>query len=92
MKQPKLSNLKQNHKETKIVRSKINKNKGVKITINIDFEALSKIKILSTETGIPYQRLLNNLLQESLETKDTVETRIQRLEKEIKILKKIIAA
>jgi hypothetical protein len=28
MKQPKLSNLKQNHKETKIVKSKINKNKG----------------------------------------------------------------
>lgn len=92
MKQPKLSNLKKNSKETKAVKSRMSNGKAVKITINIDSDALSKIKKLSDETGVPYQRLLNNLLKESLEDKDTMESRMNKLEKEIKKLKKIVAA
>ena len=92
MKQPKLSDLKKSTKETKAVRSKMANAKAVKITINIDSDSLARVKELSSETGVPYQRLLNRLLRESLDKKTSLESRMNRVEKEIQKLKKFIAA
>lgn len=92
MKKPKLKNLKKNSKETNAIRTRLAKNKAIKITINIDSDSLTKIKNLSNETGVSYQRLLNNLLKESLKNETTVGNRIDKIEKEIKKLKKLLAA
>lgn len=90
-KQPKLSDLKISKKETNSVRLKMANTKSVKITINIDSNSLSKIKKLSNETGVPYQRMLNNLLKERLSKTSTVETKIRKLEKELSKIKQAVA-
>ena len=92
MKQPKISNLKVNKAETKKIRSSTSKKKNVKITINVDATTLAKLRSISKETGVPYQRLMNRLLKESLDRKDETETRLEKLEKELKALKEKIAA
>lgn len=91
-KEPKLRKLKKSKRETNAVRSRMSKNKSVKITINIDSESLSKLKQLSDETGVPYQRMLNNLLKESLNEKTTLELRVNKIEKELRKLRKLLAA
>lgn len=92
MKKPNIKNLKFDGKETKRIRSEMAKQKSIKITINIDFETLKKLKLTAAKTGIPYQRLLNRTLQESLSENQESEDRLDRIEKEIKLLKKRIAA
>jgi len=67
-------------------------NKSVKITINIEAETLAKLKAMADESGVPYQRLLNKTLIEGLAGKSTLESRVKQMEKEIKALKKQIAA
>jgi predicted DNA binding CopG/RHH family protein len=92
MKQPKLKNLKINAAETKKIRAAQKNKKSVKITINIDAETLTKVRKISKETGVPYQRLINKLLSESLERKAKTESRLDRLEKELNKLKDKLAA
>ncbi len=92
MKKPDPKNLKYNKTETERVRSAMAKKKSIKITINIDAETLAKIKTMAEESGIPYQRLLNRTLTESLEGKETIESRIETVEQELKDLKKQLAA
>jgi predicted DNA binding CopG/RHH family protein len=65
---------------------------SVKITINVDADSLAKLKELSAESGVPYQRLLNSILKERLATTDTVQSRLDRIEKELARVKKTLAA
>lgn len=93
MKKPNLKNLEVNKTKTKQIRSSMTRNKSVKITINIEAETLSKLKALAEESGVPYQRLLNRTLAEGLAAKSSsLESRISNVEKELKTIKKKIAA
>lgn len=64
------------------------KSKKVKITINFDSDILEEVKKLAENTGAAYQSLLNKIVRDSLIKKKAEETRLDRLEKEIKALKK----
>ena len=65
---------------------------SVKITINVDADSLAKLKELSADSGVPYQRLLNRILKERLSKADTVHSRLDRLEKELARVKKTLTA
>jgi hypothetical protein len=65
---------------------------SVKITINVDADSLAKLKELSAESGVPYQRLLNGILKERLANADTLRSRLDRIEKELARVKKTLAA
>ena len=60
----------------------------VKITINFDADILGEIKKMANDMGAPYQTLLNKIVKDSLKRKKAEESRLDRLEKEIKALKK----
>jgi predicted DNA binding CopG/RHH family protein len=92
MKKINIKNLKYDAKETKRIRDEMGKQKSIKITINIDADTLKKLKSTSAKTGIPYQRLLNRTLQESLSENTKSDDRLDRMEKELKLLKKKLAA
>ena len=92
MKQPKMSDLKIDRKGTKELKTQIAKSKKIKITINIDEDSVSHLKKMSGKTGVPYQTLLNQILQEGLEKQKATESQMDRLEREIEKLKKKVAA
>ncbi len=92
MKEPKISNLKFDAVETKKIRRAMSRKRKVKITINVDSESLSDLKQMAETTGVPYQRLLNMLLQESLSIKKKTESRLDRLERELRQMKRRLAA
>jgi hypothetical protein len=50
------------------------------------------LKEIARDTGVPYQRLLNVLLKESLKKRETTESRLARLEQELKKMKRKLAA
>jgi hypothetical protein len=54
----------------------------------VDADSLAKLKELSAESGVPYQRLL----KERLAKADTVHSRLDRLEKELARVKNTLAA
>lgn len=66
--------------------------KKIKITINVDAHSLEKLRTLAAETGTPYQRILNQVLKSGLEQRSTLESRVCKLEQEIKKLKRDRAA
>jgi len=66
--------------------------RSVKITINVDVDSLTRLKKLSAESGVPYQRLLNRILKERLSRTETVHSRLDRIEKELARVKKTLAA
>ena len=92
MKQPKLSDLILDEKRTKEIRAKMAKTKKIKITINIDQESLDALREISGKTGAPYQKLLNQVLKEGLRKRMESESRLDRIERELKQLKKKMAA
>jgi predicted DNA binding CopG/RHH family protein len=92
MKQPKLSDLVMDTKGTRELRSKMQKTKKVKITINIDESSLGHLREIANETGASYQKLLNQILKDGLAKRTSAESRLGRLEKELERLKKKIAA
>ena len=92
MREPKLRNLKVDVAETTKIRRSLKKQKSVKITINLDADSLNTLKKEASASGVPYQRLLNRLLKESLTSKRTTESRIDRLERELREVKKKLAA
>ena len=91
MRQPKLSNLKIDVEGTKKIRSKMAKVKKVKITINVDSDILSEVKERAEETGIPYQNFINRLLRSAIAGKSEELSRLDRLESELKKLKKKVS-
>jgi predicted DNA binding CopG/RHH family protein len=92
MREPKLKNLKVDIAETTKLRRALKKQKLVKITINLDADSLETVKKEASASGIPYQRLLNKLLRESLASKRATESRIDRIERELREVKKRLAA
>ena len=92
MKRARPKDLKIDWTGTKKIRSSMAKQKFVKITINVDAESLSSLKSESEKTGVPYQRLLNSLLKESLTERRKTEGRLERLERELALVKRKLAA
>jgi hypothetical protein len=68
------------------------KARKTKITINIDQDSLALLRTMSAKTGVPYQRLLNQILKRSLQGEKETESRLDRLEREVKKLKRGFAA
>ena len=91
MKQPNLSDLRMDQAGTRRIRAAVKKG-FVKITINIDRDSLALLRAMAEETGVPYQRLLNTLLKERLKGKETIQSRVDRLEHELKKVKRRLAA
>lgn len=92
MRKPSIKNLRVDAKETRQIRSALARRKSVKITINIDSGSLTELRRLSTESGVPYQRLLNQVLREGLAGRTKTESRLARLERELEQVKKQVAA
>ena len=92
MKQPKLSDLQVEQPGTERIRAAMARTKTIKITINLDAESLTQLRQLADESGVPYQRLLNQVLKKGLAKRETTEARLARLEAEVNKLKRQIAA
>ncbi len=92
MKQPKLHDLVIDRRSTTEIRSKMKRARKIKITINVDEDSLALLRKMSSETGAPYQRLLNQILKEGLSKRSEAESRLDRIEKELKRIKRKIAA
>lgn len=92
MKPPKTTDLKIDVAGTKKIRAAMQRTRSIKITINIDADSLLALRETAERTGIPYQRLLNNILKEGLTRQSETEDRLTRLEKELARLKKKMAA
>jgi predicted DNA binding CopG/RHH family protein len=92
MKEPKLNELAIDEKGTQQIRRKMAASRSIKITINIDKDNLEILRAKAAKTGVPYQRLLNRLLNSALQNDAQTESRLDRLEKEIARLKKKIVA
>ena len=88
MKQPKLNEIKLDEAGTIKIRARAKKSTKVKITINLDAAILNAVRQRADETGIPYQNLVNRLLANALAGQTDETNRIDRIEKEIKNLKK----
>ncbi len=91
MKEPKLNELAMDEKGTQQIRRKMAASRSIKITINIDKANLEILRAKAAKTGVPYQRLLNRLLNSALQNDVQTESRLDRLEREISRLKKIVA-
>lgn len=93
MKQPRIKDVKIDLKATDKMSSRMTKAKKIKITVNVDEDLLEALKLRSDETGIPYQSLLNRVLRSAiLEQRDGETSRLDRLEKEIALLKRKLSA
>jgi len=92
MRKPMMRNLKVDSAGTRRLRAEIARQGTVKITINVDADSLVKLKELSAESGVPYQRLLNSILRDRLSKANTVQSRLDRIERELERVKKQIAA
>jgi len=91
MRQPKFNNLSIDRKGTETIRQRIAKSKKVKITINIDQDSLESLRKMAGQSGASYQKLLNQILREGLGGRTKNKKKIEKVEKEIARLKKLIA-
>ena len=92
MKEPRIADLEFDTRGTRQVRKMAARKTAIKITINIDSEALAILRAQSAKTGIPYQRLLNQVLKRALRKETETESRLDRLERELNRLKRILVA
>jgi predicted DNA binding CopG/RHH family protein len=92
MKQPKMTNLRIDAAGTKKLRTAMKQASSIKITINIDADSLTALRDTAQRTGIPYQRLLNQILKEGLASQRSNEDRLARIERELTRLKKKLVA
>ena len=92
MRKPRISDVKVDAAGTRRLRTEMAGRRSVKITINVDADSLAKLKELSADSGVPYQRLLNSILRERLSRVDTVHARLDRIERELARVKKTLAA
>lgn len=91
MKSPNLNELTLDRSGTELIRSKARGTRKIKITINIDEDSIKSARKIADETGIPYQKLINQILREGLLQKSHFSTRLDRLERELEKLKKKVA-
>ena len=66
--------------------------KTVKITVTIDTKSLHALREASRRTGVPYQALVSRVLKTGLTRRVTTESRLDRLEREVKRMKRILVA
>lgn len=92
MRKPSLSDVKVDPAGTRRLRAEMAGRRSVKNTINVDADSLTRLKELSGESGVPYQRLLNNILKERLAKADTVHSRPDCIEKDLARVKKTLVA
>ena len=92
MKEPKVSDIQLDAKNTRAVRKMMAKSKKIKITINLDENLLLQIRKMADSMGTPYQTLLNKVLKDAVSSKINEGSRLDRLERELARLKKKIAA
>jgi Zn-dependent M16 (insulinase) family peptidase len=70
----------------------VSKKVPVSITVKLDTESLKALRTLSSKTGIPYQRLFSNLLTNSGAQQESIQSRLNRLEQELRKIKRHMAA
>lgn len=92
MRRPNLKNLRPDESATKQIRSAMAHHKSIKITININADTLEKLKAIAEESGVPYQRLINRTLTDSLATNTIANSRLDKMEKELAALKRKMSA
>lgn len=88
MKQPKMTGLRVDPAGTKKIRNAMKQPGSIKITVNIDADSLTALRDTALRTGIPYQRLLNQILKAGLAGQRANEDRLDRIERELARLKK----
>lgn len=92
MKQPNLSHLRVDRAATRKIRTAFSKKNRVTITVNLDMHSLKTLTTLSGKTGISYQRLLNGLLTNNIPQRESIQARLDRLEQELRKIKRRVAA
>lgn len=92
MREPKLNHLTIDEVATAKLRAALARNKPVKITINVDTESLHALEQISRRTGVPYQALVGRALKETVNRRASTESRLDRLEREVKKMKRILVA
>lgn len=92
MKQPNLNRLRIDQTATDKLRAALSKSDRVTITVHLGRQSLHALKTLSTSTGIPYQRLLNRLITAGATQQETIQVRLNRLEQELRKIKRRFAA
>jgi predicted DNA binding CopG/RHH family protein len=92
MREPKVGDVEFDPKGTRQIRQRVARKNAIKITINIDAESLATLRAKSAKTGVPYQRLLNQVLKRGLQGESATETRLDRIEKELNRLKRRLVA
>jgi len=60
----------------------------IKITINLDQDLLGVLRTEAARTGVPYQRLINQMLRKAVQQERSMESRLDRLEKRVNKLKR----
>jgi hypothetical protein len=90
MKPPKLAALKIDRQGTKNLRTKLRKTKNIKITIHVDAGNLGSLSTMTARKLPAYYRLIGQLLKKKLD--DHAASRLDRVERELRKLKRQIAA
>ncbi|MGE3154474.1 MAG: hypothetical protein AB7G48_17905 [Nitrospiraceae bacterium] len=92
MREPKLERLKVDEAGTAKLRAAFARQKAVRITINIDSSSFRGLRQAARQTGVPYETLLGRLLITGQHRRATMESRLNRLEQEVKRMKRIMVA
>ena len=92
MKQPKINDLVIDRAGTKAVLAQLKRAKTIKITINIDHDSLALLQKGSRGSRVSYQQLVNQVLIAGIGKKPQADSRLDRIERELKKLKRRIAA
>lgn len=92
MKQPSLRQLTIDRAGTDKIRTALLKNSHVTITVNLDAAQLQTLTSRSKKSDMPYQRLLKTLLPTSLSQEEAIHSRLDRLEQELRKMKRRHAA
>ncbi len=92
MREPSLAQLKIDEAATERMRKAIAASKAVKITITLDRSSLKTLQELSRKTGVPYQDLIGKTVKDAMRRRITTDSRIDRLERELKKMKRMLVA
>lgn len=92
MREPKLEDLTVDETATARLRASLAREKAVKLTVTIDTKSLHALKEVSRRTGVSYQALVSRTLKKGLTNRATLESRLDHLEREVKRMKRILAA
>jgi predicted DNA binding CopG/RHH family protein len=92
MREPRLGDLTIDEAGTAKFRASLAGQKAVKITVNVDLKSLHLLKEVSRKTGVPYQTLVSRMLKDTVQGRVTTESRLDRLERELQKMKRMLVA